>query len=162
LANSLYKKIAPWFSPPAKNPSHPKFTLYQTIPIPVAEIHSMDLSPDSLSVAVSCRDFTLKMYDLKHAKCTGIFRSHTDSCQALKWSHDKKYLISASRDKTIKIWNTKTKKCISTLIGHQKPVISIDLSPCQKYIASGSGDGTVRIWEWKSSLCTQILLGHCN
>lgn len=73
------------------------------------------------------------------------FVAHKDTITSVNWSHDGKYLITASADKTARIWNT-SGKLMAELKGHKEQVNSADFSRDGKHILTTSVDKTARIW----------------
>lgn len=73
------------------------------------------------------------------------FVAHKDTITSVNWSHDGKYLITASADKTARIWNT-SGKLIAELKGHKEQVNSAKFSRNGKHILTTSVDKTARIW----------------
>ena len=75
------------------------------------------------------------------------FVAHEDTITSVNWSHDGKYIITASIDKTARIWDT-SGKLIVPLKGHQGGVYSASFSSDDKYMITKSDDKTVRIWDF--------------
>ncbi|WP_193200428.1 eIF2A-related protein [Nostoc sp. MG11] len=73
------------------------------------------------------------------------FRAHKDAITSVNWSHDGKYIITASADKTARIWNF-SGQLIAELKGHKEQVNSADFSRDGKHILTTSVDKTARIW----------------
>ncbi len=77
------------------------------------------------------------------------FVAHQDDITTVNWSHNGKYIVTASNDKTARIWNL-SGKLIAELRGHQDQVFIANFSPDGKHIltASNGVDKTVRIWDF--------------
>jgi WD40 repeat protein len=86
---------------------------------------------------------------------------HNHYCNDIKFSHNEKFLASASNDRTVKIWGGHNySECIHTLIGHNKKVLTIAFSPDNKFIASGSYDKSIKIWDLKTGKCIRTLINN--
>ncbi|KAH6955659.1 hypothetical protein BKA56DRAFT_638112 [Ilyonectria sp. MPI-CAGE-AT-0026] len=72
---------------------------------------------------------------------------HTDSVNAVIFSHDSHWLVSASDDSTVRVWDAETGCCLKTLEGHMDSVRSIAFSHDSRQLASASNDKTLRIWD---------------
>ncbi|MBD1835730.1 AAA-like domain-containing protein [Cyanobacteria bacterium FACHB-472] len=83
---------------------------------------------------------------LDNIRETKQFIAHQDDITTVNWSHDGKYIVTASNDKTARIWNL-SGKLLAELKGHQDGVFIANFSPDGKYILTASGDKTVRIWD---------------
>lgn len=75
------------------------------------------------------------------------FVAHQDDITTVNWSHDGKYILTASNDKTARIWNL-SGELIAELKGHQDQVFIANFSLDGKYIITASADKTVRIWNF--------------
>lgn len=76
----------------------------------------------------------------------GAGASHEDAVRIVSWSHDGRYLASASYDGTIKIWDADG-TLLTMLVGHRDRVRGIDWRSDGAQIVSASYDGTIRIWD---------------
>jgi WD40 repeat protein len=74
------------------------------------------------------------------------FVAHKDVITSVNWSHDGKYIITASTDKTARIWNL-SGKLMAELKGHKEQVNSADFSRDGKHILTTGVDKTARIWD---------------
>ncbi|MEG4167583.1 MULTISPECIES: nSTAND1 domain-containing NTPase [unclassified Microcoleus] len=104
---------------------------------------------------------TIKIWDIT-GNLIGLIDSPKDGILYAEFSHDSKYIASASSDNTIKIWKVdevlnknqwKNNKIglaqpLTILAGHTEAVNRVSFNPLNsESIASASDDGTVRIWE---------------
>ncbi|BAZ24725.1 WD-repeat containing protein [Kalymmatonema gypsitolerans NIES-4073] len=74
------------------------------------------------------------------------FVAHKDVITSVNWSHDGKFLVTASADKTARIWNF-SGKLMAELKGHKEQVNSADFSRDGKHILTTGVDKTARIWD---------------
>lgn len=93
--------------------------------------------------------------------CIWTLQDHTATVRAIVFSHDDKYLASASEDHTVKIWSLKTGECEQTLRGHKDSVKDVKFAPNSRLLAScslhPSDGGQVRIWDVESGDCLHHL-----
>lgn len=76
-----------------------------------------------------------------------IQKGHASVVKSTAYSHDGKYLATASRDKTAKIWERAGGRELRTFFGHQSTINNIIFSPSDKYIATSGADGKAIIWD---------------
>jgi WD40 repeat protein len=76
--------------------------------------------------------------------------AHLDGHQLYVWSaafsHDGKYIATASVDDTVKIWDRATGKNLRTLTGHNEGAYGVDFSPDDRTLAAACGNGKVKLW----------------
>jgi toxoflavin biosynthesis protein ToxC len=75
------------------------------------------------------------------------------------FSHDGKYLVSASSDFTARIWELPSLRLKTCLSGHSDDVDMAVFSPDDQWIATCALDRTIRIFDINGQ-CHKILLGH--
>jgi WD40 repeat protein len=77
------------------------------------------------------------------------FVPHQENVTSLNWSHDGKYIITASMDNTARIWDLSgvETRHVTSLQGHKGGAYNAQFSPDDKHIITTSfDDKTVRVW----------------
>lgn len=82
-----------------------------------------------------------------------MLSAHTGRVNALAFSHDGQYLISASGDATIKFWHIESGTLHLSLHGHSSSVTSFAFTPDGLHLISGGEDGTMRLWDRRTGAC---------
>jgi FOG: WD40 repeat len=100
-------------------------------------IRDVAVSEDSLRVASSSADHTLRLWDAQTGKNLAAFAGHDDWVEGVTFSPDGQFVASASRDNTVRLWK---------VANHTGSVNGIAFSRDGQHLATASGDRTVRIW----------------
>src|SRR5204862_98149 len=61
------------------------------------------------------------------------------------FSHDGKFIVTASSDQTARIWDAQTGASLSVLRGHTDKIQTVELSPDDRFILTSSSDDTARL-----------------
>ena len=123
-------------------------------------VYTTIITSDNKYIISCSEDYTVRVWNLKHATQEAVLRGHTNVVFAIAITTNNKYVVSASGDKTIRIWNLQTKVLEAILEGHTSVVVSIAITSDNKYIVSGSYDTTVRIWSLQYKNMVATLKGH--
>lgn len=102
-------------------------------------------SKDGLA-ASGCYDSQVHIWDFKRRQRLLTYLGHEDKVNAVLWSPNDQWIISASSDKTVQIWDPASGLLFLTYRGHDDEVLALTQSYNGKLIASGSSDTTVHIW----------------
>ncbi len=137
-------------------------TIFQTLCCE-STIQAIAFSPDGKTV-VSAGDPTLHLWSLETGKEIRQFSGHSDVVDALRFSHDGRYIASGSVDKTVRIWDAATGQEIRRLPGDQTWVTNLQFSADDTYlyVASASESfesnmpSVAEIREWRVDLQAQI------
>lgn len=119
-------------------------------------------------IASASSDLTVKMwsYNCKERSIQSLWtvKAHDKEINAITFSPDFKFLITASQDKLIKIWDVTSGRLLQTLTGHKRGVWSVSCTFAQEMLlVSGSADRTVKIWRLSDDFsCIKTFEGHSN
>jgi WD40 repeat protein len=121
----------------------------------IREVESVAFSPDSLILASTSRDHTIKLWWVATGKLHKTLEGHKGSMNSAVFSPDGLMLASASDDHTVKLWDPVTGELRRTIEGqYMANIYSIAFSPDSQTLAFGSASYTIRLW--------QILEGKFN
>lgn len=103
------------------------------------------LSPDAAILATDDpASKEVRLWNLRQVREIGTLRGHTDSINALSFSHDGILLVSGADDHTVIVWRWAEGKPLLTMeVG--APVLSVALSPDGSWVAAGCSDRRVRL-----------------
>lgn len=85
---------------------------------------------------------------------------NADWVNAVSFSPDGQYALSAATDNSIKLWEVVTGREIQTFEGLPEQPISVALSPDGDRLVSETSDGTVQLWDTESGEALQTVEKH--
>lgn len=109
----------------------------------------IEFSPNDKYVAcISTEDEIIKIWNLETGKLNYILDEHLKSVNSIKFSHNEKFLVSASMDGTAIIWQLGEEIQFKVLDGHTQTVNEALFSVDDKYIITSSYDATIKVWDY--------------
>ncbi len=88
-------------------------------------------------------------WDVARGRPVGPAGSHARPVQAVGFTPDGRYLVSAGLDRAVKFWDRDTMALRCTLEWHLASVLCLAFSPDGETLATGSADGSVKLWPWR-------------
>jgi WD40 repeat protein len=82
---------------------------------------------------------------------------HGGPVLGMAFSHDSRYVVTASLDRKVRVFGVQGWKLVGTLSGNQGPVNWAQFSPDSRWVASAGADKTVRIWSASTGKPVQTL-----
>ncbi|KAG0001041.1 hypothetical protein BGZ65_003846, partial [Modicella reniformis] len=115
------------------------------------------------------RNTTSSLYSDHVCEKTGIptvsrrvLDSHTNEVWYISFSHDGRYLASASADRRIIIWNLETFEPMQTLQGHEDKVTCCVWSPNDSQILTAGNDRAVNLWDVQTGTLKSSFKRHSD
>ncbi|XP_038626538.1 WD repeat-containing protein 27 [Tachyglossus aculeatus] len=104
-------------------------------------ICSVQYSGDGQRLACGLANQSLLVFDSNISKTPAVFSGHDGAVTSVGWSHDRKWLVSASEDRTLRIWSVRSTKP-ALFLGKDmfcKPISSAQFYYMDNFILMSSG-----------------------
>ena len=127
-------------------------------------VTDLDISGNDQYAISSSWDKTLRLWDLRFAKCTVKFINHQKEVESVCFSTDTSRIFSGGHENTVKLWNVKGDiKNTSKSNNHRDWVTKIRYSHSQKneYYATVARDGKLKLWN-NTQTCIASIQAHDN
>lgn len=113
-------------------------------------VNCLDLSDDSLWLAIGLADSTIRVFTL----------AEKAKLKPIKPLLDLEILDKESDDVLNMMFDENLGELDRSLIGHSGPIFSVSFSPDKFYLISGSEDATIRLWCLLTYSCLVSYKGH--
>ena len=123
-------------------------------------ITSIAFSPNSLTLASSSYDETVRLWDITTGTLKTILTGHTKVIRSIAFSPDGSILAGAGSEKTIHLWDTMSGEYKASFRGHTRSINSLAFSPDGRTLASGSWDNTAQLWDVTTGKQRSVLTEH--
>ena len=118
-------------------------------------------------------DKTLRLWDVKSARCLKTFSGHTNIVSSVAFSPSGRLIVSGSYDRTVRVWDIESGKCLYVFNSHPVSVSSVAIDSNDTFMISGcdfthddlrprppNGDSNIRIWEIATGRCLRVFNGN--
>jgi WD40 repeat protein/TPR repeat protein len=102
----------------------------------------------------------IRVWEAKSGNQIAAFKGHAKAINALVFSKDGRFVLSASDDGTARLWDTKAGAQVHQLSGHKGKVYGCCFSPKEDQIVTFGEDGTLRFWDKNTGREVSVLTGH--
>ncbi|XP_068926568.1 WD repeat-containing protein 27 [Petaurus breviceps papuanus] len=93
---------------PLESPVPTKLSRQLSITHKPTAVCCLQYSGDGLHLACGLADHSLLVFNSSLTSVPTVFQGHDGAVTSVGWSHDRKWLVSASEDKTLRIWSVNT------------------------------------------------------
>jgi WD40 repeat protein len=127
-------------------------TVYSHLVHPDA-VSALAWSPDTTTLAASCRNGSVQVWNTQTWGRVGCYRGHTSRgkpsvVRGVSYTRDGRYIASCGDDQTVRIWDAFTGETMLTYYrGHHSAITTVAWSPDGMHIASGDAGGVVQVWD---------------
>jgi len=100
---------------------------------------ALDWSPDGQHIVTGAIDGIIRVFDVTTGSCKITYEGHAMPVRSVAFSHNSRYIATASDDCYIRIFDMDREKCtdpIYTLCGHGSWVLGVTFAPDDKSFAS--------------------------
>lgn len=134
----------------------------------------LKFSPDGTLVAAAGADATLRVFRVGESvdsegetipTLLPLFErpaAHDAGINDIAFTHDARYILTASDDKTVVIWEVESGQPLRTYSGHTSYVFCLAVSGSGNLLVTGSYDESVKVWDLKNAKCTRTISAHSD
>lgn len=111
------------------------------------KVRSVTFNYNACEIAVASGDCNVRIFDLYTVEEKKTVLAHQLSANILRYSPDKKLILTGGRDACLNIWDAKNYTLIKSIPAHNYAIYDIAYSPDKTLFATASRDKTVKIWD---------------
>ena len=109
-------------------------------------------------LAVGFSDNFIRVFDLDTLQLKHSWEAHAKSVFTLRYTPDKKYLLSGARDARLKMWDTSANYAqASEVVAHMFAINHLAFSPDSKHFVTCSMDKSIKVWDAQSLKLLKVI-----
>lgn len=112
-----------------------------------AQVHSVAVSPDGLTIASGSSDRTVKLWEATTGKLLRTLSGHTGRIFAVAFSTDSQIVASGGQSGEIKLWDRSSGSEIAAFRSKLQVVACLTFSPDRRILASGGIGSAIQFWD---------------
>jgi WD40 repeat protein len=98
--------------------------------------------------AVGYSDNFIRVFDIDTLQLKHAWEAHAKSVFTVRYTPDKKFLLSGSRDARLKMWDaSKNYQQASEVVAHMYAINHLAFSPDNKHFVTCSMDKSIKVWD---------------
>lgn len=125
----------------------------------IGKVLAVAYSPDGQYLASAGRS-TAVLFNAASADKVRSLTGHRAFINAIAFTHDSQFLVTAGRDKKCILWRLSTGQQVRTLTGHDDWINAVAISPDNQWLLTGSSDKTIWLWDLKTGEPLRCYKGH--
>ncbi|XP_076749162.1 periodic tryptophan protein 2 homolog [Xylocopa sonorina] len=125
-------------------------------------INCLAYSPDGQYIVTGGDDGKVKLWNIMNGFCTITFHEHTSMVTGVTFSHNRKFIVSASLDGTVRAYDLTRYRNFRTLTSPRPVQFScVALDSSDEFLTAGGQDFfDIYLWSVKLGKLLEILSGH--
>lgn len=109
-------------------------------------------------LAVGYSDHFIRVFDLESLSLKHEFKAHSNSVFTLRYTPDKKFLMSGSRDAKLKMWDaTSNYAQAAEVVAHMFAINHLAFSRDNKHFVTCSMDKSIKVWNAKELKLLKVI-----
>jgi WD40 repeat protein len=122
---------------------------------------TLELWDVSIPQGIRLRTFTGNLQDPHTGKWLKDVDKHTCQINAVAFTPDNRYILSADHYGVLKLWEIASGHCLFSVNEHHCPIHTLAMSTNGHFALTGGEDGTVKVWAlWKKAQYLKTLSEH--
>jgi WD40 repeat protein len=109
-------------------------------------------------IAVGYSDNIIRVFDLDTQALKFEWKSHENSVFTVRYTPDRKFLLSGSRDARLKLWDAEAGYIeVAKVVAHMYAINHIEFSPDSKHFVTCSMDKSIKVWDLREMRLLKVI-----
>ena len=134
-----------------------QMTILNRVQLSEKNARTIAINEETGEVAVGYSDHYVRVFDMS-LKLKQEWKAHDNSVFTLRYTPDRKFLISGSRDARLKLWDCKANYMkVAEVVAHMYAINHLDFSPDGKHFVTCSMDKSIKVWDMDSMQLLKVI-----